>query len=84
MATDAEKRAMMILCATQEIENGSHYMKGSSGSIPGEHKSGLFRDAEYLENLDIKSKNFGVFAAKNQFRHLSGQMGTNGQRQAIC
>lgn len=73
MPTEEEKRAMMILEATIQIDDGSHYMKGSSGSIPGDNKSGLFRDAEYLENLDIKSKNFGVFAAKNSFGTCQGR-----------
>jgi len=73
MATDAEKRAMMILCAMQEVNDGSHYMKGSSGSIPGEDNSGLCRNAEYLENPDIKSKNWGVFAARNSFGTCQGR-----------
>lgn len=73
MATDAEKRAMMILCAQKEIDSGSHYMKGSSGSIPGENNSGLFRDAELLENININSANFGVFAAKNSFGTCPGR-----------
>ncbi len=73
MATDEDKRAMMILCAMQEVNDGSHYMKGSSGSIPSVKNSGLFRDAELLENLDIKTKDFGVFAAKNSFGTCPGR-----------
>ena len=72
-AINAQKRAMIITHAMKEVDAGSHYIKGSSGSIPGENNSGLFRDAELLENLNIKSTNFGVFAAKNIFGNCPGR-----------
>jgi hypothetical protein len=73
MASDEEKRALIIAYATKEIENGSHYLKGTSGAIPNQIGSGLFRNVEIVENLDIKSTTFGIHAAISKFGMCAGR-----------
>lgn len=71
MATDAEKRATMIVTAMTEVSNGSHYLTGGDGAIPGRDGTGLIRNIELLEDLTIE--NLGVHAAKNGFGVCRGR-----------
>jgi hypothetical protein len=71
MPTDAEKRLTMIVTAMKEVSNGSHYMKGGDGAIPGHDGTGLQRNVELLDDLTIE--NLGVHAAKNGFGVCRGR-----------
>ncbi len=65
----------MILYAMKEVLFGSHYLKGTKGSIPGQNNSGLSqtRNVELLEDLDINSNTFGVHAGKNSYGTCPGR-----------
>lgn len=71
MASESEKRFLIILTALNEVLLGSHYLKGADGAIPNQPGSGLFRELSLQEDLTIE--NLGVHAGKNNFGTCRGR-----------
>jgi hypothetical protein len=71
MASESDKRFMIIATALGEVQIGSHYLQGSDGAIPGESGSGLFRRLDLHEDLTID--HLGVHAAKNDWGVCHGR-----------
>jgi hypothetical protein len=71
MASESERRFLIIVTALNEALSGSHYLKGSDGAIPDVSGSGLFRELSLQENLTIEE--LGVHAAKNKYGTCRGK-----------
>lgn len=77
MATESEKRFYIVWTASMEVYSGSHYLKGSDGSVPG--GTGLVRTLGLLENLTID--NLGIHAGKNSWGVCRGRFKKVGGKQ---
>lgn len=71
MASNSDKRFLIVATALNEVQFGSHYLKGSDGGIPDKAGSGLDRKLDLLENLTIE--NLGIHAAKGSWGVCRGR-----------
>ncbi len=71
MASEAEKRTLIINTGMAEVDAGSHYTKGGDGAIPAQPGTGLFRELELVQDLTLE--NLGVHAARNSFGVCRGR-----------
>ncbi len=71
MASNDEKRQLIILTALTEFHLGGHYLKGADGAIPDNPGSGLVRTLSIDEDLTIP--NLAVHATKNSWGVCRGR-----------
>lgn len=71
MASDNEKRQLIILTALGEHQRGGHYLKGADGAIPDDPGSGLIRTLSIDENTEISD--LAIHATKNGWGTCRGR-----------
>lgn len=71
MASNTEKRQMIVLTALVQYQLGGHYLKGADGAIPDDAGSGLFRTLSIAENTTIEK--LAVHATKNNWGTCRGR-----------
>lgn len=74
MASNDEKRFLIILTALSQMQVGSHYLTGADGAIPGVTGSGLARELTMPEDLTIE--HLSIHGARNNF----GTVAADGKR----